>query len=226
MTILGIVRKIPVIRRYSTKSNARAWARREVDWKKDYLSTAGHPHRGLITWMLKSVPFQSLWEVGVGGGANIARIVQDLNMKGTHKAMLGGSDVSASAIEFCKTAFKTDKGFAASLFHVEAGDNLMMSDKSVDVILTDMTLIYVGPLMIRKYLREFRRVARTYVVLVEFDSKSWWVRWKERLTGHHVHNYRKLMEKEGYFSIQVQPIPEQYFPGAESKPRAIITARP
>jgi ubiquinone/menaquinone biosynthesis C-methylase UbiE len=167
--------------------------------------------------ILRSVPFVSLWEVGVGGGANLIRVVKEMKGK-----QLGGSDVYPDAVALCRETFKN------GLFHVETGDNLMMSDKSVDVILSDMCLIYVDPLRIDDYLKEFKRVGRSYVVLCEFHSKSWWKRqWARFTSGYHVYDYQKRLEKLGYFNIQVQHIPERLWPGTDRNTefRSIITAR-
>jgi ubiquinone/menaquinone biosynthesis C-methylase UbiE len=200
----------------TTKHQTKYWKERKIDWKQAYQSTVDHPHRKLISAMLRSIPFVSLWEVGVGGGANLIRVIKDMPNK-----QLGGSDVSEEAVALCKETFKN------GLFHVESGDNLMMSDKSVDVILSDMCLIYVDPLKIDDYLREFKRVTRNYVVICEFHSKSWWKRQWARLQGYHVYDYQRRMEKLGYFNIQVQHIPEELWPGTDKNTefRSLITAR-
>lgn len=200
----------------STNKHSEYWRKRKIDWKTSYFDTVDHPHRRLISWMLKSVGFVSLWEVGMGGGANLARIIKDLPGK-----QVGGSDVSLDAVEFCRTQFQN------GLFHHESGNDMLMSDKSVDVILTDMTLIYVDPRHIDSYLKEFKRVGRTYLVLVEFHSTSFWKRLKARFGGYHVYNYQKLLEKHGYYDIMCQHIPEQYWPGTDNNTefRTIITAK-
>lgn len=200
----------------STKQHKKYWEERDIDWKQAYTSTWNHPHRGLITWMLKTIPFGSLWEVGCGAGANLVRIFKEIPNK-----QLGGSDINADAIKVCREIFK------GGLFHVESGDNLLMSDNSVDVMLSDMTLIYVAPWDICRYLREFKRVGRVAVVLVEFHSRSFWKRWWTRIrTGYHVHDYRYLLEKEGFYDIMIQKIPNEYWPADNnSEFRHIITAR-
>lgn len=220
----------------STKKHSEYWKKRKINWREAYLSTWDHPHRGLIAWMLKSIPFYSLWEVGCGPGANLVKILKEFPGK-----QLGGSDINEGAIQVARETFK------GGLFHVESGDNLLMSDKSVDVILTDMCLIYVGidilfkewkkiwrfvkiPIFetsIQKYIREFKRVGRNYVVLVEFHSPSLWKRLKARLGGYHVYDYRKLLEREGYYDIMVQQIPPEFWPGTDSNTefRHIITAK-
>jgi ubiquinone/menaquinone biosynthesis C-methylase UbiE len=200
----------------STNHQTKYWQNRKIDWKEAYQSTVNHPHRKLISSILRTIPFTSLWEVGCGGGANLVRITLDLKGK-----QLGGSDVNADAIALCNETFK------GGLFHVESGDNLMMSDKSVDVILSDMCLIYVDPLKIDAYLKEFKRVGRSYIVLCEFHSKSWWKRQLARLGGYHIYDYQKRLEKLGYFNIQVQHIPTELWPGTDKNTefRSIITAR-
>jgi ubiquinone/menaquinone biosynthesis C-methylase UbiE len=200
----------------STSKHTKYWQQRKIDWQQSYQSTWDHPHRSLIVWMLKNVPFVSLWEVGVGGGANLVKLAKELKGK-----QLGGSDVSSDAIDLCR------KTFNGGLFHVEKGNDMMMSDKSVDVILSDMTLIYVDPLQIESYLKEFKRVSRNLIVLCEFHSPSWWERFKARLGGYHVYDYRKRLEKLGYYDIMVQHIPEQYWPGTDNNTqfRHIITAK-
>lgn len=200
----------------TTEQHSEYWKRRKIDWIKSYTDTWNHPHRNLIVWMLKSIPFYSLWEVGCGGGANLVKLVKELPNR-----QYGGSDVSADAIKACQTVMR------GGMFHVESGDNLLMSDKSVDVILSDMCLIYVDPFKIRRYLKEFKRVGRNYVVLCEFHSDSWWKRLKARFGGYHVYNYRKLLEGMGYYDIMVQHIPEDLWPGTDNNTefRSIITAR-
>lgn len=200
----------------STKQHSKYWKERKIDWKQAYLSTWDHPHRNLIVWMLKSIPFYSLWEVGCGAGANLVRIIKEMP-----NVQLGGSDISEDAINVCRETFK------GGLFHTESGDNLLMSDKSVDVMLTDMCLIYVDPLRIRDYLREFKRVGRIAVVMVEFHSPSFWKRFKARLGGYHVYNYRKLLEEEGFYEVMIQKIPNELWPGTDNNTefRYIITAK-
>lgn len=200
----------------STNKHTKYWKDRKINWQESYQSTWDHPHRSLIVWMIKSIPFISLWEVGCGGGANLIKITNELKGK-----QLGGSDINEDAIKLCRETFQ------GGLFHVESGDNLMMSDKSVDIILSDMCLIYVDPIKIDKYLNEFKRVARNYIVLCEFHSNSWWKRQRARLGGYHIYNYKKRLEKLGYYDIMVQHIPEQYWPGTDKNTefRSIITAK-
>lgn len=198
------------------KNHKKWWTERKIDWEKHYFDSWTHPHRGLITNILKQIPFISLWEVGVGGGANLMRALNDLKGR---QIQLNGSDVNPDAIEFCKQKFD------GSQFHVSSGDNLMMSDKSVDVLLSDMTLIYVSNL--DDYLKEFKRVTRNYIILCEFHSKSWWKRLRARWNGYHVYDYSKELEKHGFYNVSIAHIPEEYWPGTDKNTefRSLIIAR-
>ena len=127
----------------TTSKHTKYWKDRKIDWEKDYMATWTHPHRGLITHLLKSISWYSLWEIGMGGGANLRRIIEEIPGK-----QLGGSDINEDAVEYVKQVFK------GGIFHVESGEDILMSDQSIDVLLSDMVLIYVGPRKIKKYLRD------------------------------------------------------------------------
>ena len=92
----------------------------------------------------------------------------------------------------------------------------MMSDKSADVVLTDACLLYVGPFKIRKHLQEIKRVARLQVVFCELNHKSFLARWKLRLLrGYHAHNYKKLLESEGFYDVMMYKLTERDWPGGD-----------
>lgn len=189
----------------TTNSHKQFWSKRKIDWRKEYLDTWNHPHRQLIMWVLQSFPWYSLWEVGCGPGANLLRILKTPELQGRQ---LGGSDVNEEAIELARSTFIGGK------FHVESTENLLLSDKAVDVILSDASLIYISPLKIDKALDEITRVARSRIVLCEFHStsfwKRWWFRWK---TGYNAYDYQKLLEKHGCYDIQMIKITKEFWDG-------------
>ena len=187
----------------STKRHRKYWSERKIDWKTSYLDTWDHPHRALIVEALKTMPWVSLWEVGCGPGANLVKITKELPGK-----QLGGSDVNEDAIELAR------KVFLNGLFRTESAEDLLMSDRSVDVILSDAALIYIDPRSIHKVMNELTRVARNHLVLCEFHSGNWFKRWFFRLkTGYNAYNYRKLLEKHGCYDISVFKIPKEVWPG-------------
>lgn len=178
------------------------WINRKLDWVKAYQNWE-HPHRYLISAVLKQMPWVSLFEVGCGAGANLINIIKNIPNK-----QVGGADINPDAIALA------EKTLIGGIFKVNSGDNLMLSDKSTDVILTDMALIYVGPMKIDSYIKEIRRVARKYVVLCEFNSESFWKRlWLKITTGYNAYDYTKLLLSHGFYGIISHKIREEEWPG-------------
>lgn len=190
------------MRTRTTKQHKDYWKNRKIDWNEHYIATWNHPHRKLIVHALKMFPWFSLWEVGCGGGPNLVKITQELP---GHQ--LGGSDINEDAVE---TARKTFKG---GRFHCESSEDILLSDDSVDVVLSDAHLIYFGPTQIKKVLGEMLRVSRGNIVLCEYHEPSFWKRmWIWYKTGYHAHDYKKLLEGFGCYGVQLVKIPYDYWP--------------
>lgn len=203
-------------RNYSTKGLSNYWLNPKKDEKYwlEYLETWNHPHRYVLSNILGQLPWLSLIEIGCGSGPNLSNIIRSLPGK-----QVGGADINPIAIEVANKAFQ--KGH----FRVGSGDDIMLSDKATDVILTDMMLIYVGPRQINKYLEEFKRVGRKYLVLYEYDEKSWWQRQKLRIfSGRHAYNYQHRLEKIGYNDIMKIPMPK-FEEDGDQRFRQVIIAR-
>lgn len=179
------------------------WKNRKIDWNKEYLATWNHPHRDLISAALSRFYWMSLIEVGCGAGANLVNILHHFKDK-----QLGGVDINPEAIALAQ------KTFNGGIFKVNPVHNIMMSDDSTDIILSDMCLIYYSPRKVHAAIEEIKRVARNYIILCEFHHISWWQRLKLRLTsGYYAHNYFELLDKHGFGDIEVFKIPEEYWPG-------------
>lgn len=198
----------------STKKQTNYWATRKVDWEKQYFDTWDHPHRKMIAGALSTFPWASIFEVGCAGGANFKALEQYYPDR-----QMGGVDVNLEGLQFIQ------QKYPKALLRVGSALNLPMSDKSVDVILTDMCLIYVSPKDIDQAITEIKRVARNYVVFCEFQSSSWWERLKYRLnSGYFVYDYRKLLEKHGFYDIELYNISHAW-PGGKGEPfRYIVKA--
>lgn len=188
----------------TSKSHLNYWKDRKIDWKKEYFDTHGHPHRELILKALSYMRFQSVLEIGCGAGANLLRIL--FAFPGTQ---VGGFDISPDAI-------KTAKENLPKAYHLDTSPahDLFISSKSTDVIITDACLIYMGPIMIHRVIKEIKRVARGHIVFCEFHSPSFLDRiklyWK---TGYFAHNYLKLLKHHGFYDIQIRKIPPKFWPG-------------
>lgn len=187
----------------NTRYWSRWWENRKIDWDQSYLKTWNHPHRFIITSLLGTFDWYSLYEVGCGAGANLVNILKFLPNK-----QLGGSDINPDAIELCKKTFK------GGLFKVENAGDIGMSDKSVDVILSDMVYIYVDNFSINKYIRELRRVARKEIVLCEFYEKNPIKRiFLYFKTKYHFHDWLKILKKNGFYDITMIKLPASAWPG-------------
>ena len=189
----------------STNHHKKYWQERKIDWKQSYTSTWNHPHRFIISKVLKTFKWLSLIEIGCGSGANLINII-----KAFPGRQVGGVDVNPDAIE------EATKYLNGAYLKVNSGDNVMMSDDSTDVVLTDMCLIYVGPRKIKKYLEEMKRIGRHHIILCEFHSDSWWNRMALRFnSGYYAYNYDKLLRKEGFYDIIKLKLREEDWPGGD-----------
>ena len=164
-----------------------------------------HPHRLLLVELLRLLPWLSLIEVGCGAGANLKAILKVMPNR-----QVGGIDVNKDAIEFCK------KEFTRGLFKVGKADDIMLSDKSCDILLADMLYIYISPRKIERHLRELKRVARNHIVLFELNSPSLWERlalkWKE---GYNAYNWKKLLKENEFYDIETYKIPREAWPESD-----------
>lgn len=198
-----------------TKEHSEYWRTRVIDWKTSYLDTWNHPHRDYIVQFLKSISWLSLFEIGCGAGANLLKILKELPGR-----QLGGIDINPDAIELAQSTFK------GGFFKVGSAEDIMMSDKSTDVVLSDMALIYVSRDKIDKYIEEIKRVARNYVLFCEFHSDSWLERLRIKATsGYSAYNYKKLLQKHGFYDIFIYKLPPEAWPGAKDQIRHLILAK-
>jgi len=201
----------------TTKEHAKYWKDRKIDWNKEYLSTWNHPHRYFITSILAQLNWVSLIEVGCGAGANLVNIIKQIEGK-----QVGGIDINPDAIELAQNTFK------GGMFKVSQLNDIILSDDSTDVVLSDMVYIYVGRWKIDEYIKEIQRITRNYVVLCEFHSESLWERFKLKWTsGYNAYNWKRLLEKHDFVDIKVYKLPDEAWPGQDPKTnlRRIIVAR-
>ena len=188
----------------TTESHKKYWINRK-NWIQGYSSAEAinHPHRKLIVKILSTFNWLSLIEIGCASGPNLVNIVKFLPGR-----QVGGIDINPDAIA------EAEKQFKGAIFKVSSGDDIMMSDKSTDCVLSDMTLIYISPREIEKYIKEIKRIARNYVILCEFHSKSLWNRLALKFnTGYNAYDYEKLLEKYGFYNIVFYKLKEQDWPG-------------
>src|SRR3990167_2224241 len=203
-------------RNYSTHQHSEWWKRRTINFENE-IKTFNHPHRLLICNFLRMMNWNTLLEVGFGGGANLALIAQVFKGR-----KLCGTEINKEALAFVKTKFK---GLDARECPIT---DIFMSDKGVEVTLTDMVLIYVGPSNIMKALGELKRVTTDYVLLCEFHHKNWFKRqWLRIRTGYQSYNYKKLLQKLDFYDIITHKLSLKDWPDAKNNHdfRTIILAK-
>lgn len=185
----------------TTKKHTKYWKQRDIDWNKDYLQSWSHPHRYFISTLLTRFNWMSLLEVGCASGPNLLNIIKNFEGK-----QVGGIDISEDAIKVAKETFQ------GAFLKVGSAEDIMMSDDSTDVVLSDMCLIYVkNP---NEAIAEMKRVTRKYLLISELHSTSWYGRIKLRITsGYHAHNYKKLLERHGFYNLQFIKMTEKMWPG-------------
>jgi len=150
-----------------------------------------HPHRGfLLARLARFAPLCSVLEVGCNAGPNLV-----LLRRAFPGVRLYGVDISRRAIRTAKGVLESEGRGDASVFVGRADDLGRFADRSVDVALSDATLMYVGPDKITRAIAELVRVARAGLVLSEWHlfeppqegARAYWY------YAHWVHDYRALL---------------------------------
>ncbi len=188
----------------TTKQHKEYWKTRDIDWKAAYFDIHNHPHRDLIINKLKGIRFGSLVEIGCASGPNLYRVARQFP-----KVRVGGIDVSPKAIETARKLLPPN-----AVLDTGSGEDMYFNDKSVDVVLTDMTLIYFDKKAIHKVMKEIARIARNDVILCEFHSKKLLRRMSLRWnSGYFAYNYARLLRKYGFYDISIEKVQEKDWPG-------------
>lgn len=191
------------LKNFLTFRHKKYWKDRQIDWKQAYF-TPDHVHRDLIIKALSHMSFGSVLEIGCGAGANLYNIKRHFPL-----VEVGGIDISKDAIDMCNKLMPD-----AAVFEVASADKMFLQDKSSDVVLSDACLIYIDPLHINKVIKEIKRVSRKYVLFVEFHSPRWWNRFVLRLLdGYNAYNYKTLLEKHGFYGVEIYKIKDKEWPG-------------
>lgn len=186
-----------------------------MDWKQAYF-TPDHPHRQLIIDALRKMKFYSIYEVGCGAGANLFKVLK--TFPGTR---VGGLDINQDAVDEAKKHLPRN-----ALVERRSDGGIFMNDGSIDVLLTDAYLIYIGPTRINAMIKEIKRVARNHIIFVELHSPSILERLKIRWRGYNAYNYKKLLSKHDFYDIRIDKIPKGIWDGTPWEDWGhIITAR-
>lgn len=210
MNLKGILKTTNYFRNY--------WKGRVIDWNQSYFNPE-HPHRAVIVEALRKFHFKSVFEVGCAAGANLYRI-----KKAFPWTDIGGIDWSAEAIAEAKKMLP-----GVGVLQVGEADDVYISDKGADILMSDMCYIYLDRKHFTRALKEAKRVARNGVLFCEFNEKSWIKRLLIKLTtGYNAYDYERELINAGFHDIEVRKLTTKDWPDTERENglRCVITARP
>ncbi len=128
--------------------------------------SATHPHRPQILGAIaRFEPFESLLEAGCNTGANLYLLA-----RAYPEARFLGVDINPRAVDAGRKAFESYQMANVSLGTSPIDSLARFETGSVDVVLSDAVLMFVGPDKIGAALQEMARVARKGLVLNEYAS--------------------------------------------------------
>lgn len=206
-----VVKKVTKPKNVKTEDESY-WATRSADdsrldwrngagsWVDEYVASKDHPHRQLILNALAELwPFAGVLEVGCNAGPNLMRIQEQYP-----ETQLAGIDVNQTAIE------KAKELLPSPILKQGSALNLPFEDQSFDVALTDAVLMYASPEVMERVAAEINRVARKYVVLLE------WCADKEGVVDYHwARDYATYFEPYGFELHSSRPLTEAEWPNAK-----------
>jgi len=177
------------------------------DFTGGYCEEIDHPHRQFVVERVsRYFPFEGLLEIGCNIGANLYLLAKRFPM-----TKLYGIDINAPAVNKGK-AWLEQEGLTNISLYTEKADRLeRFADKSVDLLLTNSTLMYIGPDKIKKVLEGMIRVTRKNIILSEWSCEDTLDNQKEYSyhDGHWVYDYKKLFEKHFLLTdVKVSRFPE------------------
>lgn len=188
-----------------TKATELGWRFRRI---KNLEAVPGnHQHRHFMVHTLeKLMPFTSVLEVGCGTGANLITIGRSFPDVDLH-----GLDINRRAVSAAKIALLAENLGDKNISFGRADELRAYTNRSVDLVVTDACLMYVGPDKIGKTLAELTRVARLAVVCMEWDCEGAVTSGRSSLWhyGHWAHHYSELLRfNQRVDSVAVSRLPE------------------
>jgi len=177
---------------FGTKVDELYWKFRHFidrSWAESYISkeSISHPLRKILIDKISNYfPFDSILEIGCASGPNLYLLTKKFP-----QTKFYGIDISKKAIGTGQNYFKKEKIKNIFLESGRAEDLKKFRDKSIDIIFTDATLIYLGLDKIDLIVKEMIRIAKKAIILCEQHTNSSRMFYKD----YWVHNYNFLFGK-------------------------------
>lgn len=192
-----------------TKADELYWrfrhllGKKERAWAKNYLSLASpqDPQRQLLIQRMAAYqPIESVLEIGCASGPNLFALGKEFP-----QAQFMGIDISGHAIRVGASWLDSHNVNNVKLFTGQADDLKRFPDKSIDIIFTVATLIYIGPDKINRVIDEMLRVAKKAIILIEWASQEE----SSRRFDHWAYNWQTLFKKHGVPNITLTKLPSK-----------------
>lgn len=174
-----------------SRIHAWVWRYLRPATTEEFEAGIAHPHRRLIEEAVRALhPVGDVLEIGCNAGANLVVLARALP-----EARLQGLDINTGAIALGRR-WTAERGMTnVSLGEGSFDDLAGMADRSVDVVMTDAVLMYVGPDRIGAVLRDMARIARRGLVVNEWSLPPEDERLHLWYDLHWVHNFHQLLRE-------------------------------
>jgi ubiquinone/menaquinone biosynthesis C-methylase UbiE len=177
--------------------------KKERAWAKNYLSLASpqDPQRQLlIQRMAAHQPIENVLEIGCASGPNLFALGKEFP-----QTQFIGIDISSHAIQVGASWLNSHNLKNVKLFTGQADDLKRFPDKSIDIIFTVATLIYIGPDKINRVIDEMLRVASKAIILIEWKSEEEQI----HKFDHWAYNWESLLKKHGAPNTTLMKLPSE-----------------
>ena len=193
------------------KLNSKNWSKlTKNEIKAQYQSDPNSidPFDDLIYESLKDLEFTNLIEFGCHKGQRLV----SLSKKYPNKLFFG-IEINHSAVELGTELLKDKNINNVQLCQYDI-TKIINCEKSVDIILSCATLIYISPLAIKKTIKNMIRFKPSYVVLIEVstrlgDSTIIRIIRKFKSFPNWDHNFKKIFHSLGYVLVSSKIVESQ-----------------
>jgi len=152
-------------------------------FKEDINLNLWHPFKKILLKIICDYkPVGNVLEVGCGVGFNLYELAKKFP-----EVSFYGTDISGGAIRQGRKFFLKKQIRNVFLTKTSTENLRFLKDKSIDLVFSYASLMYIGPEDINLAISEIMRVAKKNVILCEFHSYG-----KPFYIDHWIHNYKEI----------------------------------